>query len=668
MPPYWRRYRRYHTYKRRRSWFPRRRTRKTFRRRNRAKWRRRYKVKRRRFPKKKTKLIVKQFQPKTINMCKIIGYKCLFQGNILRANTNYIQYIYSYVPEHWPGGGGWSIMIFSLSSLFEDWQHLQNIWTKTNLGLPLVRYLGCQMKFYQSEDTDYIVVYDNCWPMVDTIDTHADSCPSRMLQRKNKITIPSRNTQKRKKPYKKVWIKPPTQMLNRWYFQKDLCNTPLLMLTATAIDLTHPFCSPKAHSNNITVTCLSPYQFTNPNFQHLPTSGYSPKETSTGTKLYFYASIHDHITNFNNKSEIQTLIPLLDTKNYVKGREISNKTSGNLLSTYGNPFMPEYLHGEEYTIYLTEVTPQTLDEKLTQTTYQPPTQSITKVTGPFLYQCRYNPERDTGAKNKAYLVNNGTATKWEPPENKNLYIEGYPLYILLWSFTDWVIKAKQTTNLNQNQILVIETDQFEEKLNKYIVLDQDFIDGFDPYTPPEKHTNHQPNMYNQKNWFPKYNFQQQSIHTICMSGPACPRSTWNSYLQAFTKYKFYFKWGGCPKQTPKAYDPCSQSKWPTPDNFNGRLEIQNPNRPPQTELYNWDWDEDYVKEPAIERIKSYTFTDEKPLLSTANKNNPSAVKIVQETQKTEKEEEADLFLQLQHLRKQRLLLELQSKLQLTKYL
>nr|UGV36001.1 MAG: ORF1 [TTV-like mini virus] len=666
MPPYWRRYRRYRTYKRRRPWFPRRRTRKTFRRRNRRKWRRRYKVKKTKFSKKKTKLILKQFQPKTINKCKIIGYKCLFQGNILRANTNYIQYIYAYVPDFWPGGGGWSIMIFSLSSLFEDWQHLQNIWTKSNLGLPLVRYLGCEMKFYQSNDTDYIVVYDNCWPMVDTIDTHADSCPTRMLQRKNKIVIPSRNTQKRKRPYKRTFIKPPTQMTNRWYFQKDLCNTPLLMLTATAVDLTNPFCSPKAQSNNITVTCLSPYLFQNPNFQHLPTSGYSPKETTSGQKLYLYASVHRNINTLKDKTKTQSLIPLVDTKNYVEGKEISKK-GANLETTYGNPFMPVYLHGEDYTLYLTTASPTTIDTALQQTSITLE-DSITEVTGPTLYQCRYNPERDTGAKNKAYLVNNGYSTKFEPQENKNLYIEGYPLYILLWSFTDWVKKAKQTTNLDQNQIIVIETDQFEEKLNKYIVLDKDFIEGFDPYTPPEKQNNHRPNLYNSKNWFPKYMFQQQSIHTICMSGPSCPRSTWNSYLQAYAKYKFYFKWGGCPKQTPKAYDPCSQSKWPTPDNFNGRLEIQNPNRPPQTELYTWDWDEDYVKEPAIERIKSYTAINEKPLLSTANKNNPSAVKILQETQKTEKEEEADLFLQLQHLRKQRLLLELQSKLQLTKYL
>lgn len=70
------------------------------------------------------------------------------------------------------------------------------------------------------------------------------------------------------------------------------------------------------------------------------------------------------------------------------------------MSTYGNPFMPQYLHGDEYTIYLTEVTPQTLQTALTQTSYTPPSEPITAVSGPMLYQCRYNPERDTGAKIK----------------------------------------------------------------------------------------------------------------------------------------------------------------------------------------------------------------------------------------------------------------------------
>ncbi len=77
-------------------------------------------------------------------------------------------------------------MVFTLTSLFEDFEHLQNIWTKTNLGLPLVKYKGCKLKLYQSYDTDYIAVYDRCWPMVDTNLTHLDAAPSRMFQKNTK--------------------------------------------------------------------------------------------------------------------------------------------------------------------------------------------------------------------------------------------------------------------------------------------------------------------------------------------------------------------------------------------------------------------------------------------------------------------------------------------------
>ncbi len=87
--------------------------------------------------------------------------------------------------------------------MYEDYLHLENIWTKGNAGLPLSRYLGCKFRLYQSDFADYVFYYDHCWPMVATEHTHADCAPSRMLTKKTKIIIPSRLTQQRKKPYKK---------------------------------------------------------------------------------------------------------------------------------------------------------------------------------------------------------------------------------------------------------------------------------------------------------------------------------------------------------------------------------------------------------------------------------------------------------------------------------
>nr|UGV35343.1 MAG: ORF1 [TTV-like mini virus]UGV42211.1 MAG: ORF1 [TTV-like mini virus] len=669
MPPYRRTYFRRYNQRRRRNRFYRWRFRKPFqRRRTRTRrYRRRLKVKRRRPYKKKVK-IVKEFQPTSINRCKVVGYKCLFQGSTSRLSTNYIQYIYATVPPFWPGGGGWSIMVFTLTSLFEDFEHLQNIWTKTNLGLPLVKYKGCKLKLYQSYDTDYIAVYDRCWPMVDTNLTHLDAAPSRMFQKKHKIVVPSRQTVKRKRPYKTVFIKPPAQMQTHWYFQKDICKLPLFMLTVTATDLLFPFCSPKCTSNNINIPCISPYIFKNLNFTHYGTSGYSPKNSDRNEPMFLYASTMPNLSQLK-KSEIQTLIPLKNTKNFQAGQKISS-TYTDTPQDWGNPFYHHYITGlsqeDNFTIYISTSTVSTMKTALSQS-QEPTNIFVTKLTGPMVYLCRYNPEKDKGDTNKMYLVSTNTnKTEITPPDDTNLIIDGFPLFILTWSWTDWVKKAKIAPDIDKYRVLVFNTKTLDPELPAYIPIDYDFLNGYDPYTPNQDNQQvpHTPNQYNSQNWHPKLLFQQQTVEHIAQTGPFVHRQTTGKYVQAYAKYKFYFEWGGCPKQLPKPYEPCLQPKWTTADNISTRLEITNPSNPPQSELYSWDWEEDYVKKAAIQRISYYTETDKTNLFSTGNKNNPLPLKKVQEKDQTSQEEEKTIFNKLLQLRQQRLLLEQQLQQQL----
>ena len=56
-----------------------------------------------------------------------------------RLANNYAQYQQSYVPEHEPGGGGWSYMVFSLDALWEEFLLDRNWWTHGNRGLPLAK-------------------------------------------------------------------------------------------------------------------------------------------------------------------------------------------------------------------------------------------------------------------------------------------------------------------------------------------------------------------------------------------------------------------------------------------------------------------------------------------------------------------------------------------------
>nr|UHS18297.1 MAG: hypothetical protein [Betatorquevirus sp.] len=648
---------------RRRPWLRRRRPRKTLRRRWRRKrkyYRRTKKVKRKRFRKKKLKLTLKVFQPKQIRLCKIIGTKCLIQGSPLRKNNNYIQYCYSKVPDNKPGGGGWSLIVFSLASLFQDYEHLLNVWTTSNSGLPLVRFLGTSIKFYQDSELDYIAIYDNCWPMVDTPYTHADSCPSRMFLRKNKITIPSRKTQARKKPYKKVFIKPPTQMTNNWYFQKDICNLPLLMLTTTGVSLTNPYCDPRATSNNITITCLSPFIFQNPAWRNFPkTTGYSPKTAVDSHEhreynMYLWATtmkLDNNQVTPDNITNLQ-LIPLTNPTNYDLPEPIRNTEWENKPENWGNPFNHHILDGDTYSVYITTMSPFDAKQLLSKTS---PTRSyyLTNPSGPLIYKCRYNPDSDTGDNNQYYLINTSTGTNMNPPTNTNLEIHGFPLYAMCWGWTDFIKKLNITVDLDENYIVAIKTKQFDVDLPTYIPIDLDFIEGYEPYTPKtEDHLPNVPNTHNKIHWYLKYEFQQQTIEKICDSGPGCPRMPYNHYMQCFCKYKFLFKWGGCPKVLQKAINPCSQSKWPTADHLHGRLEIKNPNQPPQTELYDWDWIDDYVKTESIQRIQTYTGSHEQTFSISESLSNPKPTKKVQEKE-TLQEEEKTLLLKLQQLQQQR---------------
>nr|UGV34136.1 MAG: ORF1 [TTV-like mini virus] len=670
MPPYWKTFypRRKRWYRWRRNRFLRWRARKPLQRTRRRRTRyRRYKVKRL-FPKKRKFIKLKQWNPASIRKCKIVGFKCLLQGSPLRAQHNYVQYMYSTVPTNTPGGGAWSLMVFSLGSLYEDYDHLFNIWTASNAALPLVRYTGCKIKLYQSQHTDYIFKYDRCWPMVDTPHTHADSSPSRMLQTKHKVVMPSLDTRKRRKPYKTIKIKPPHEMQNKWYFQKDICNLPLLMTTTTAVSLTNPFACDNSWSNNITFKSLNTFIFQNMNFQHFPqTVGYSHKNLQ-GFSMFLYATHNNNKPTTDGesfKNWLGTLRFLGNTKENKAGQEI-NTWNENKIEYWGNPFFHEYLEDTpetSFTIYTSRCTILNVYNKCKNSNN--PTDVVPEnfqaITGPITYTLIYNPMNDTGY-NKIYLIDTTKSLTFDEPENKNLIFEGFPMYNLIWGWTDFIKKLKIITNLDNNALLAIKTKNFSDTtLNVYIPIDQDFLDGYDPYQ-PHTHETHKISNYNYNNWYPKITFQEQTINELALTGPGCPRPLNNTYLQCLCKYYFYFKWGGCPKQLEKAYDPCLQSKWTTADNLEQRITIQNPNQQPQTELYYFDWDSDFIKKTAIERIQQYTEIDETLFSPTETKWSSRPLKTQEKD--TSNEEEANLFLQLHKLRHQRLQLELKCRMKM----
>jgi hypothetical protein len=554
----------------------------------------------------------------------------------------------SIVPEHWNGGGGWSQLKFSLGSLWEQRQIVRNVWTKSNIALPLVRYLGCSFRFYRTLDVDYIVMYNRCFPMVDTEPKHTNAQPSAMLMYKHKILVPSYKTAPHKrKPYIRKKIKPPAQLQNRWYFQKDICDTGLVMLTTTAADFQRYFQNPKAVSNNITITCLNTTVFQSRNFQQtdLGTTFWGPKQD-----YYLYGTLNGH----EETAQLKDLVFLGQTQTYTAGEPIgmqewntySQDRTRNI--KFGNIFDTTYLHGTKNVwVGGAQQSPDKIFASTTDRT-QLAKSKLTLMSQPILVKCRYNPNKDTGIGNEIYfLKNTRNETLWDAPTDPKLVLTGYPLWLAWWGWPDWQKKLHIMQQIDLNYIAVFKTTCIPEKLPGYVPIDYEFTEGKSPYETDIQY----PLPSDSQHWYPRFKYQMRSIDDICKSGPGTIKTSTNS-IEAHCAYSFYFKWGGCPKQLENIEDPCNQPKYPIPSNQLQTVEIQDPISSPTKELYQFDFRRHLITASAAERIKK----DSKPstsLFTDATKwsANPHHSETEEEdeapTQETETETLKQLLLQQQ---------------------
>nr|UGV42291.1 MAG: ORF1 [TTV-like mini virus] len=663
MPWLWRRKRRwnrwnpwinYRRYSRRRQ-YRYRRPRRFIRRRYRT-----YRVRRNTFKKKLKKLHLVQWQPKVINKCSVKGFMCLFQCGPGRESFNYAQYMNSLTPEKWPGGGGWSIMIYNLGAMWEQRQLIHNFWNKSNLGLPLVRYTGCKFKFYRTEQTDYIVHYRLCYPMTDTEQEHVIAQPSLMTLLRKKIVVPSKRTKPRGKPYIIKKLKPPSELTNKWYFQKDFCNTGFLLLTTTACSLDRWFLNPYSRSDSITLLSLNTKNFKSRNFQLQGTTNYYVPLTN---KYYLYATANGNTQP--NQIKRKELIYLGSTMKMQPGMPGANSAEQFVNVAYmGSPFWYEYTNGDRQT-FVSNTDPKTLWTEMGNENGT--TNKLTPQSNPTLVKCRYTPSKDTGIGNQVFILKNTRQEEgWDPPEDQNLIISGYPLWAALWGWIDWQKKLKIAQQIDYNYIIVIISDFFDVKLPGYVFLDHAFQHNTDPYyegDEPAHESSLSPS--NQQHFYPKILYQQDSINKICLTGPGTVKMT-NQSIEAKCKYEFYFKWGGCPAKMEQINDPCEQNKYPAPSNILQTFQGQSPETNPEHFLYEWDERKGMLTTTAAKRLKKDTKTETDCLFSTETsrldplpKTTSKYEEILQEIEKETSDEETQTTslqeqLNRQHIQQQQL--------------
>nr|UGV39014.1 MAG: ORF1 [TTV-like mini virus] len=673
--PFWRRrYRRY----RRRPWYSRRRPRNTFWRTFRR--RRRYRV-RRHFKRKLKKLHIQQWQPPTIKKLKITGMYQLFFTNHQRINNNNTLYIDAIAPFHIPSGGGFSLTQFTLQNLFDQHLRLRNWWTKSNDLLPLIRYTGCTMYFYYQENVDYIVAYDTNFPMKASRLSYNGTQPSVMQLMRHRKVIPCKHYNRRRRPYKKVKIRPPAQLKNQWYFQHNLADIPLVNLLATACSLDRWYTGYKAITPTIGFHILNSKFWLNHRFKDEPTYGYQPQENHP---LFGLQNGHTDITQIT----IGELIYLGNAENYGYGTQLKlvittqNETFWNKYFTdkthWGNPFMTDYMVHTKQTVQCI-ISLSELKNLMSAKSYNMSTKlSEIKTTGnisPFqitkqenFINCRYNPYADKGIGNEVYFlpITNNANYGWEPQPNKpELIAKDLPLWCLYWGLVDFHKRASTITSIETHGITVFKTQYITPKDEPYYIpIGEYFMSDRSEYLPPaQEHWETQRTDGDEKHWHPKLLFQLDAITAICQSGPGTVKLPPDGSCEAHVKYQFHFKIGGSPPPMEIVTDPSKQPIWPIPNNFHENTSLQSPGTPFEYFLYNFDQRGDYLTKKAVARLKKdFPSKEIIPSLTGQTGLNIPTQKTQESDSDSSTEEETQTSIQRQLLQHRREQLELRHRI------
>lgn len=575
-------------------------------------------------------------------------------------------------PHLYPGGGGFSINNFTLNALYENHLILKNWWTKSNDNMPLIRFMGVTLYLYRTNEFDYLFQYNNTYPMTAQLLTYTSMHPQAMLLHKNTLKITCKKHNRNKKPYKKIKIHPPSQMYNRWYFQKDIAHVPLLQTLCTATSLDRMFQHSTSISSTVGFTSLDIRGMKNHNYTKQGTQGYVALPNSL---LFGVRRRQNSITSIN----LVDLIYMGNPEDYTDGTTIGNipssayihqkeKTNiGKQIKTmqmnnnyWGNPFNDEF-----HRLGALITTNKTWDDIIKEYD-NPNTTATTKLKADwfqfkenFTFECRYNPFADKAKGNKLYLVKLKDAQHdidWDFPEANTLYTD-LPIWLMIFGYLDFMRKCGQYTQIDTNYLAVIySTYIFPKEFHYFVPLDKDFLEGRSPYEEGEFII-----ASDYRNWHPKVRFQAQTINMLGSTGPGIIKLPPQISAEAHMRYIFHFKLGGQPPPMATLTDPDDQPKYTTPDNIIQQPSLQSPTTPFEYILYNFDERRGQITKAAAERIKKHQKTETSilPITETAFACPIKGSKEIQTPDSSDEEkEEMSLEEQLKLQRKQQKLLRL----------
>ncbi len=93
--------------------------------------------------------------------------------------------------------------------------------------------------FLVHPSTDFVVVYERQPPFQINKWTYPNTHPVNLLLSKHKRAVLSKYTKPRGKLTVKMTIKPPKQMLTKWFFMEQFTHVPLFLIRAAACNFSY---------------------------------------------------------------------------------------------------------------------------------------------------------------------------------------------------------------------------------------------------------------------------------------------------------------------------------------------------------------------------------------------------------------------------------------------
>lgn len=464
------------------------------------------------------------------------------------------------MPKDFSFGGGFTTMRFSLGVLYEQFEHWQNYWTKSNKDYDLCRYTGCYIKLYRDPVQDYIVSYDRNPPFTVGPLAYQSVHPQRMLLRKHRYIIRSQLHAPRAKPYKKIRIPPPRMLCTKWFFQKDFADQTLFLLYASTADFARQWMNYDELNPQIGFITINTNMFPNPKW------GLTP----------------DTYTLFQGSKQFPNGFK-------VGGGTASNPPAGKTWTEEAGLFAKKFLQPIGVT-YNPQKDPQYKHSGGTDI----PWDQLPLIDRYATWPVRYNPFFDKGDGNIITAVIFGSQS-WQP-SCPDCTVTNLPLWLGLFGWYDWITKAVVKTGFDITYTLAIYSPYTQPAKTWLVPIDTGFYYHTNPF-------NVQITEYDKLHYYPVIKFQKNTINEIVKCGPFMPRNSGKTGWDFHIDYRFFFKWGGALLPGQDIQNPENKDTFPIPCNNLSRVQIQDPRKQGETSLFHpWDIRRGIFSERSLKRI------------------------------------------------------------------